>query len=310
MAAENKVRLARKSGFTIIQNGPLRDRRLSLKTKGLFAVLASLPSNWEYSIAGLSSICQVGRDAIRSALKELEEAGYLTRQQEHDEAGHFSGCVYEIREESTKPDPEALATVSSPLSGFPSTGKPSTGNPSSGKPSSGEPTSGNPTVLNKDSIQERSIPPIVPQEGTAAAARQPSRRHRRKSEPAWQAQRFRGFWAAYPRDEERAKAVEQWDAILRDRELMDRHGGDETALLDEISRGLGRHLACREWKEGVGIPHAWRWLRDRRWLEKQKTGGSAEGLQQMTPIPPVEYHMEIIDGEEVLVYGSPGNPPA
>lgn len=99
----------------------------------------------------------------------------------------------------------------------------------------------------------------------------PSGRKRRpKSIPEWQPERFEGFWAAYPRDECRAKAVEQWDALPRDKELMDKHLGDEEALLREIALGLKRHLASTDWREGVGIPHAFRWLRDRRWTEKAK----------------------------------------
>lgn len=292
--AESKIRMVRTGGFTTLMNEPIRDKRLSLKTKGLYAVMASLPENWEYSIAGLSSICNAGRDAIRSALKEMEEAGYLTREQEHDENGHFSGCVYEIHEVSSCPQKE----TEPPLSGFPSTGEPSTD----------EPLTGNPTVLNKEYINKRlNNPPIVPQTGddppSVDKPKAKSRRTRKpKSEPTWQPERFEGFWEAYPRDEERAKAVEQWDAIPQDKALMDKHGGDETALLDEIARGLARHLACRDWKENIGIPHAWRWLRDRRWTEKQKHGSRITDLNKLKPIAR-SYRTEIIDGEEVVVYG-------
>ena len=35
--------------------------------------------------------------------------------------------------------------------------------------------------------------------------------------------------------------------------------------------GLKRHLDCEDWREGRGIPYAFRWLRDRKWTEKKKT---------------------------------------
>lgn len=292
--AESKVRLIKSKGFTTLLNEPIRDKRLSLKTKGLYAVMASLPDDWEYSIPGLASICGCGKDAIRSALKEMEDAGYLEREQTHDDSGHFSGYTYVIHDVSTVPQEEQRP----PSSGFPTTDK----------PTSGEPTSGNPTLQNKEYINKRLNPPIVPQTGDDTLPKdkpKPRRRRRSKSEPSWQAERFEGFWGAYPRDEERAKAVEQWDAIPQDKALMDKHGGDETALLDEIARGLARHLVCREWKEGVGIPHAWRWLRDRRWTEKQKRGG----ITDMGKLKPVSrsYHTEIVDGEEVVVYDDPAS---
>ena len=142
--AESMVRLDRKGGFTVLPNGILRDKRLSLKTKGLFAVLASLPPNWDYNISGLAVTCNVGRDAIRTALNELETAGYLERSQEHGVQGKFSGCIYVIHEVSKHP----LETADPPLSGFPTTVNPTTDKPSTDKPSTAEPTSANPTQFN------------------------------------------------------------------------------------------------------------------------------------------------------------------
>jgi hypothetical protein len=118
--------------------------------------------------------------------------------------------------------------------------------------------------------------------------------------PTWQPDRFERFWAAYPRDEDRAKAVEEWDKLPQDAALMDKHGGNEEALLDEIARGLKRHLECEDWRANVGIPYAFRWLRGRRWTEKQKTiqtqGRPAE------PPKPRSYRVEVVDGEEVTVF--------
>ena len=124
------------------------------------------------------------------------------------------------------------------------------------------------------------------------------RKRKAKAIPDWQPEKFEGFWAAYPRDEDRAKAVEQWDALPQDQELLARHGGEEGRLLNEIALGLKRHLACEDWQKGVGIPYAFRWLRDRKWTEKAKTAPA-----EFRPQPkPRSYHTEIIDGEEVNVY--------
>lgn len=111
-------------------------------------------------------------------------------------------------------------------------------------------------------VETEYVPPIAPQ-----GAR---RSRRKKSVPVCEPERFEKFWRAYPRDEDRARAVEEWDKLLQDKELLATHGGDASALLDEISLGLGRHLSCDDWQKNVGIPYAFRWLRDRRWKEKQK----------------------------------------
>ena len=121
---------------------------------------------------------------------------------------------------------------------------------------------------------KRKINPHSPPEGD-----KPQRKKRRpKSAPTWHPERFEGFWKAYPRDEDRAKAVEQWDKLPEDKTLVERYGSEE-ALLHDIAVGLKRHLDCEDWREGRGIPYAFRWLRDRRWTEKRKTVQAASSVQ-------------------------------
>lgn len=72
-------RTHKKKNFTIISNTILQDKNLSLKAKGMLCVVWSLPEVWEYSERGLATIFKEGRDAIRSTLDELEDAGYLVR---------------------------------------------------------------------------------------------------------------------------------------------------------------------------------------------------------------------------------------
>ena len=81
------IRLQRSGGITVRPIGILRDTNLSLKTKGLFAIILSLPEGWDYSVAGLATVAGCGRDAIRGALKEMETAGYLTRLRAHGVGG-------------------------------------------------------------------------------------------------------------------------------------------------------------------------------------------------------------------------------
>lgn len=262
------IRVQRSGGYTVLPNGILRDTGLSLKTKGLFAIILSLPEGWDYSVAGLATVAGCGRDAIRGALKEMEAAGYLTRRRAHGEGGKFTGVVYTIRDMAVPLSGNPTMDDDAPLSG-----KPTTDNPTSGKPSSE-----NPTQLNNDlSSKDLSNTPLPPKGGGAPEGEKPKRRKRApKSTPSWMPERFEGFWTAYPRDEDRARAVEQWDKLPQDRELMERYGSEE-ALLHDIALGLKIHLECEDWREGRGIPYAFRWLRDRRWLEKRKTPRAGSG---------------------------------
>jgi hypothetical protein len=78
------------SHFTILSNDLLRCRTLSLRARGLLAMLLSYPDNWRTSAENLAKVCVEGRDAIRSALAELEAAGYIRRQKTQDEEGRWS----------------------------------------------------------------------------------------------------------------------------------------------------------------------------------------------------------------------------
>ena len=60
-----------------MSNYHLREKEMSLKAKGLLSIMFSLPDDWNYSIAGLVSICKESVTAIKSTLEELKKFGYL-----------------------------------------------------------------------------------------------------------------------------------------------------------------------------------------------------------------------------------------
>ena len=74
-------RVEKNRGYTVMSNHHLRNKDLSLKAKGLLSQMLSLPENWDYTLKGLSLINRESIDAIRTAVWELEKAGYITRQQ-------------------------------------------------------------------------------------------------------------------------------------------------------------------------------------------------------------------------------------
>ncbi len=72
-------RVERTKDYTVMSNHHLKDMNLSLKAKGLLSMMLSLPDSWNYTTRGLAAICKEGVDAIRSAIQELEGAGYIGR---------------------------------------------------------------------------------------------------------------------------------------------------------------------------------------------------------------------------------------
>ena len=80
-------RVEKNKGYTVMSNHHLRNKELSLKAKGLLSQMLSLPEDWDYTLAGLSLINRESIDAIRTAVWELEKAGYITRRQGRDGKG-------------------------------------------------------------------------------------------------------------------------------------------------------------------------------------------------------------------------------
>ena len=141
-------RVEKNSGYTVMSNHHLRNRALSLKAKGLLSQMLSLPEDWDYTLQGLARINRESIDAIRQAIRELEQAGYIQRSRERDEKGRLRGADYVIFE---LPQPV-------PASVSPTLENPTLDNPTLEKPTLEKPTLENPTQLNKDiSSKEQSI---------------------------------------------------------------------------------------------------------------------------------------------------------
>ena len=86
--------------FTQIPNKAVRDPLISFRASGLHHYLLSLPDGWRFRSVELAEHRPEGRDAIRKALKELEEAGYVKREKQQDRYGQWSNdiVVSDIRE--------------------------------------------------------------------------------------------------------------------------------------------------------------------------------------------------------------------
>lgn len=139
-------RVEKTRDYTVMANHHLKNKDLSLKSKGLLSQMLSLPEDWDYTLKGLSLINRESIDAIREAVRELERAGYIVRTRERNEFGHLKGTDYTIYE---KPHLiEGASEFKKPLSENPALVKPMLENPILDNPVLEKPTLGNPTQLN------------------------------------------------------------------------------------------------------------------------------------------------------------------
>lgn len=92
------IRVAHSDHYTVIRNHTLRDSRLSLKATGLIAYLLSLPDDTALDRRHLEGAKSDGAYAIRMALKELVDTGYLRHDKRQDERGLWrtEWTLYEV----------------------------------------------------------------------------------------------------------------------------------------------------------------------------------------------------------------------
>ena len=136
-------RVEKNKGYTVMSNHHLRNKNLTLKAKGLLSQMLSLPEDWDYTLKGLSHINRESIDAIRTAVWELEKAGYIRREQSRDPKGKMADMIYTIYEQ--------------PVLDCPVLENPTSDNPVLENPTSDNPASENPTQLNKE-VQRTDLP--------------------------------------------------------------------------------------------------------------------------------------------------------
>ena len=130
------IRIHKTNNFTVMSNHHFKEKQMSLKAKGLLSLMLSLPDDWNYSVSGLVRLSKDGKDSVMSALQELEKFGYLSRSQQFNAKGQFSGIEYNIYEE-------------------PQTENPTTDKQNAAKPISAKQDAGNPRQLNTNQLKNK-----------------------------------------------------------------------------------------------------------------------------------------------------------
>lgn len=184
-------RVQRTRDYTVMSNYHLRDKNLTLKSKGLLSMILSLPDEWNYTTRGLAAICKEGVDAIGSALKELETAGYIVRRQLRGANGRITDTEYIIYE---RPHPREDSTPDTPA---PGTDSPDTENPDMVPSDMDTPYLEMPAELNtKESNTQKSITygsstDSIPFRETAAGS--PTEAKRREAAPMSEIESYRAL---------------------------------------------------------------------------------------------------------------------
>jgi len=117
------IHIQKSSNYTVVSNECIQDSSLSMKAKGLWIYLMSLPNDWNLHQTELVRHFKDGRDAVSSAMKELEEAGYVIKKQITNSLGQYTDwdyTVFEVVNHADNPRPDT---------GFPTSGLSNADNP-------------------------------------------------------------------------------------------------------------------------------------------------------------------------------------
>ncbi|ROS62182.1 hypothetical protein EDF38_1285 [Frigoribacterium sp. PhB160] len=246
-----RVELPFEGHFTQIPNAWLRDQRLSRRARGLLGEIMTHRVGWHVTISSLQKAGNEGRDAIRTALLELREAGYLKLAQTRGDGGRFNEVEYELCA------PAITADGFSDTGGFTAVGSADVGSPDVGESDTKK------TIYSEDHLKEHDtpLPPAGVSRGEVVVSGAGS---------------FESFYEAYPRHTGRAAAERAFAKALR------------VAPAERIVAGARRfaadpNLPPRE--EARFIPHPATWLNAGRWDDDAlpaRGGGRGQEKQQQS----------------------------
>ncbi|WP_189135114.1 hypothetical protein [Wenjunlia tyrosinilytica] len=101
--------------FTQIRNALFRDPRLSFKAKGVFGLISTHRDGYGITPDTIAAASTDGVSAVKTALRELERYGYLTRERERRPDGTLGTSTYFITDQP-ETDPETLPEPQNPRS--------------------------------------------------------------------------------------------------------------------------------------------------------------------------------------------------
>jgi len=172
------LRHRRRANFTVLPNEALRDPTLSFRATGLLAYLLSLPDGSAVDSLALSRRKKEGRDAIRTAFAELENACYVRRSKERNESNQW----------------QTITEISDQPMGLP----PDLPTPDNQAPETR--LSGDQALRAKNLEQEPGQRPPLPPKGGEVEVLDAG---------------FEAFYAAYPRKAGKPNALKAWKGAMK-----------------------------------------------------------------------------------------------
>ncbi len=219
--------------FAKLPNAWMRDGRLSLRARGLLALLMTHRPGWKVSLESLVKENPEGRDAIRTAMNELREAGYLTTEVRKTDGGRLDGHEYRLSNPWT-PDFTALLETRS-----------------SGNPPLGE---SDPKEDHSQEDHSEETPPTPPTGGKAST-------EVAVIEGPTVHELFAEAWTHWPRNQGKKVAEDKFMRAVR------HHPGKAAGLAVDVARFGDAYRLSHPGVDVQFVPHLATWLHQQRWTD-------------------------------------------
>lgn len=171
-------RVVKRDRYTTIDRATLNDERLSFKARGILVWLLDKPDDWRCASDEIARAGLEGREAVRTALNELAEHGYLVRSRHRDPATGRISTVSTVYERPVTGAQESVA----------------------GSPDDGSPDDGISGPLLKTETKTVTEPVTTSPD---------------MADPDGSAEWFEKFWRAWPRKVKRGSAERAFKAAMK-----------------------------------------------------------------------------------------------
>lgn len=230
--------------FVMLDKTALNDSNLSWKAKGVHAFMMSKPDDWKFYMENIEKSSKDGRESLRSAFKELQEQGYLTRRPHQDSQGRLDGWETIVHEQPIERKQVHRKT------GFPSDGETDRReNRQTGEPTDGKPAATNNNLTNNDLTKNNN-----------------TKNELKSNEQDKLARAFSEVWELYPNKKGKAVAFREYKKALK-------AGVQHETIINGVqayARTCGTDIQF--------IAHGSTWFNQKRWDDDYSAkGGSSHG---------------------------------
>lgn len=243
------INKSKSRNFTQIPNEFLRNPDISAKAKTVLSILLSNSEGWTSYFSTLQKMMKEGEDAIKSALVELQNHGYLMKLKYRDKnSKHIRGSVWVYSDEPGEfPELEKTEKILNQYNmeflpydteNFQEGEFHQCGNHPGGNHSGGNQEL---RILRKEykyknkKSSSRILDAITPSQ-------------------------FDEFWELYPRKEDKGRAQTSWEKICN-------KPPENRPSFQTLMNALRAQRETDRWKDKKFIPHPATWLNQKRWLD-------------------------------------------